>query len=136
MERVILNKIESIERCVKRIDEIYSEDKIEDFLYQDALILNIQRACQQSIDLAMYICSKLAFGIPKSSKEAFELLNKNNVIGKKLSESMVKMVGFRNIAIHEYQNLELGVIKYISEKGKEDFLKYTMEIIGYLKEQF
>jgi uncharacterized protein YutE (UPF0331/DUF86 family) len=48
---------------------------------------------------------------------------------------MAKMVGFMNIAIHEYQNLELEVIKYISESGKEDFLKYTMEIIEYLKKQ-
>ena len=47
MKRVLLNKIESIERCVKRIDDIYEGDieKLNDYLYQDAVVLNIQRAC-------------------------------------------------------------------------------------------
>ena len=74
MERVVFNKIESIERCVKRIGDIYSEETFDNYLYQDALILNIQRACQQSIDLAMYLVSKLGLGIPKKSSEAFDKL--------------------------------------------------------------
>ncbi len=133
MERVILNKIESIERCVKRIEKIYSEDKLEDYLYQDALILNIQRACQQSIDLAMYICSKKKLGIPKKGTEAFELLNKEGLLEGNVYNKMQKMVGFRNIVIHEYQKIELDVIRYIAEIGKNDFLEYTNQILKKIK---
>ena len=55
MERVVLSKIESIERCVKRIDELYNlNEELEDkYMLEDAITLNIQRACQQAIDLAM-----------------------------------------------------------------------------------
>lgn len=135
MERVVFNKIESIERCVKRIDEIYGgrADRLDDYLYQDALILNIQRACQQAIDLAMYLSSKLGLGIPKNSREAFTFLKKKDILSQEVSHTMEGMVGFRNIVIHEYQNVELKVIKYIVETGKDDFLKFTREILSYLK---
>jgi len=135
VERVILTKIESIERCVQRIDEIYGGDieRLNDYLYQDAIVLNIQRACQQSIDLSMYLCSKLAFGIPKSSRDSFTLLKENKVITEDISKLMEKMVGSRNVVIHEYQEVELEIIKFIVEKGREDFLKYTNEILNYIK---
>ena len=60
MDRVVLNKIESIERCISRIKNLYNDDesRLDNYLYQDAIILNIQRACQQTIDLAMFIVSK------------------------------------------------------------------------------
>lgn len=129
MENVILNKIESIERCVKRIEEIYNEDKLDEYLFQDAIILNIQRACQQSIDLAMYICSNEKLGIPKKTNEAFSMIYEAGIIDKDIYEKMKKMVGFRNIVIHEYQKIELEVIKYIAEYGKNDFLQYTKQIL-------
>lgn len=130
MKRVVLSKIVSIERYIKRIDEIYGGEveRLNDYLYQDAIVLNIQRACQQSIDLSMYLCSKLAFGIPKSSRDSFALLKENGILTEKTSNLMEKMVGFRNIVIHEYQSIELKVIKFIVKKGREDFFSYTKEM--------
>ena len=134
MERVVFNKIESIERCVKRIEEIYSEETFENYLYQDALILNIQRACQQSIDLAMYLVSKLGLGIPKKSGEAFVKLVEGRVVSKEIGSIMEKMVGFRNVIIHEYQTVDVNIIKYIATDGKNDFLKFTKEILKFMRE--
>ena len=54
MNDVILNKTTTIERCVKRIHEVYEDNpaNLADFTKQDSIILNIQRACEASIDLA------------------------------------------------------------------------------------
>ena len=53
---VILNKSESIQRCIKQAREYYQMSSEilfeEDHLKQDAILMNIQRACEQSIDLA------------------------------------------------------------------------------------
>ncbi|MDQ0178297.1 uncharacterized protein YutE (UPF0331/DUF86 family) [Bacillus chungangensis] len=56
---VILNKINVIERCLIRIKEVYANDpsNLQDYTKQDSIVLNIQRACQASIDLAMHIVS-------------------------------------------------------------------------------
>ena len=58
MNDVVINKIASIERCLQRINTVYSEvgdDLTTDFTRQDSILLNLQRACEASIDLANYI---------------------------------------------------------------------------------
>ena len=74
---VLMNKAEIIERCIKRIVEIIDgtfERFRKDFLYQDAVLMNLERACQAAIDLGMRWVRLEGLGIPKESKDAFELL--------------------------------------------------------------
>ncbi len=131
MKEVILTKIESIEKCVARIQEkINSENyNIEDYDTQDIIVLNMQRACQQSIDLAMFLVAELKLGIPKDSVNAFEKLLEKNIITKELFLSMKGMVGFRNIAVHQYQKIDYGVVEYVAKNKLLDFLEYTNHII-------
>jgi len=112
MDEVIINKCESIKRCIKRIEEDYDEEFEENYTKQDAVILNIQRAIQQAIDLGAYVIKKYRLAIPKSSREIFEILEKEKIIEKDLSDNLQKMVGFRNLAIHEYSKLKLEIIIY------------------------
>lgn len=127
---VILNKIASIERCVKRISEVYDSNplNLDDYTKQDSIILNIQRACECSIDLAMHIVSEKKLGIPQNSRDAFEVLEANNIIDKTLSNKLKPMVGFRNIAVHDYQNVNMKVVQTIIEKHLIDFEEYTLAI--------
>ena len=130
MDDVVLNKVESIRRCIKRIEEDYDEEFENSYTKQDAVILNIQRAIQQTIDLGAYIVKKYKLGIPKSSKEIFEILEKERIIDKSLSENLQKMVGFRNLAIHEYTKLRLEAIEIIKERIF-DCLEFQKRIIEY-----
>lgn len=133
MERVILNKIESIERCIKRIKETVerADFDLNNFDFQDIIILNLQKACQQSIDLAMYIVSNKKLGLPSNSRDAFIILKDSKIISDEISLTLTRMVGFRNIIIHEYQQIELKVIEYILENGLDDFLNFSKSILYY-----
>ena len=128
---VILNKVATIERCVKRIHEVYASnpENLKDFTKQDSIILNIQRACEASIDLAMHIVSEKRLGIPKTSREAFQLLQEAQVIDEKLGKTLMNMVGFRNIAVHDYQAIQLDILEAILEKHIGDFTEYTKVIL-------
>jgi len=134
LNTVILNKIESIERCVNRINDLYKKGSLQDYLYQDAIVLNLQRACQQAIDLAMYLCTQKKMGIPKNSREAFELLFKNQVIDQSTYKKISAIVGFRNIAIHEYQAINLDILKTIIEKELKDFMEFSKHIIAFFND--
>lgn len=127
---VILNKIASIERFIKRINEVYASNpsNLDDYTKQDSIILNIQRACECSIDLAMHIVSEKKLGIPQNSRDAFEVLEANNIIDNTLSNKLKPMVGFRNIAVHDYQNVNMKVVQTIIEKHLNDFEEYTSAI--------
>ena len=131
MDDVILNKSESIKRCLTRIEEDYDEEFENSFTKQDAVLLNIQRLIQQTIDLGAYIIKKHKFTIPKSSKEIFEILEKEEIIDKNLSENLQRMVGFRNLAVHEYTKLRLDVIEYIIKNRIFDALEFQKRIIEY-----
>lgn len=127
---IIYNKIEIIERCIGRINEVY-EGKIEnlmDYTKQDSIILNIQRACEATIDLAMHIVSEKKLGIPQNSRDAFEVLNANKIINNSLTKKLKAMVGFRNIAVHNYQAINVDVVQNIIENHIEDFREFIYEV--------
>lgn len=131
MNDVILNKTTTIERCVKRIHEVYqgNPENLKDFTKQDSIILNIQRACEASIDLAMHIVSERKLGVPKASREGFSLLQDAKLIDAVLAKTLMNMVGFRNIAVHDYQALELDILEAILEKHIDDFKKFTKIVL-------
>src|SRR6056297_2565919 len=103
--------------------EEYEADKsLSNFTHLDALVLNIERACQAAIDLAMHIVSKEHLGMPQSSAEAFSLLQQAGKLDDSLASRLSGMTGFRNIAIHQYQDIEPDVIHWIVQNGWQDFV--------------
>lgn len=132
---IIFNKISSIERCLNRIEEVYGNNpkNLEDYTRQDSIILNIQRACECAIDLAMHIVSEKKLGIPQNSRDAFEVLEANKVINKELANKMKAMVGFRNIAVHNYEDVNMKVVQIIIEKHLGDFTEYIFQINNFVK---
>lgn len=128
---LIYNKIETIERCTIRIHDVYenSSKNLQNYTKQDSIILNIQRACEACIDLAMHIVSEKKLGIPKISREAFDLLEKNNMIDTSIANSMKAMIGFRNIAVHDYQSINIQILQAIIEEHLEDFKMFTKQIL-------
>ena len=131
---VIANKAEIIEKCLKRIHEIYAANPAnlyKDQLCQDALMLNLERACQAAIDLAMRQVRKESLGLPKESREAFTLLDTTKKIPTELSGQLKKMVAFRNIAIHDYQILNLKIVETLIQndfKALREFIRLGLQI--------
>jgi len=129
---VILNKAASIERCLRRIQEEYAGDKqnlVANQTKQDAIILNLQRACETAIDLAMYVVSQRKLGVPQDSRDAFTLLQTAGILPAELAIRMQRMVGFRNVAIHEYTRLNLEVVHSIITKQLDDFRTFSSTIV-------
>lgn len=116
---VRLNKAATIERCLARVREEYGgggEGLATDVRRQDALVLNLLRACETTIDLAMHLVRREALGVPQSSRDAFALLAEAGVIEPPLAAALQRMVGFRNLAVHRYQELDLAIVGRIVEE--------------------
>lgn len=129
----VLNKKESIERCVKQIQTYYalpSELPFEtDYLKQDAIAANLQRACEQCIDLANHTIKTRKLGLPKESRESFRLLGQNGIIPRDLAAKLENMVGFRNILVHQYQELDIQLMVDVIEKHLNDLVDFTNLIV-------
>jgi uncharacterized protein YutE (UPF0331/DUF86 family) len=130
---VVLNKISVIERCKKRIIDVYDQkpENLKDYTKQDSIILNIQRACEACIDLAMHIVAQERLGLPQTSRDAFDLLESSSIIDEEIAKRLNAMVGFRNIAVHDYQTINLNILEQIVEKHLEDFTDFTKQILKY-----
>jgi len=129
---VILNKAATIERCLQRVLNEYAGDKqnlVSNQTKQDAIILNLQRACESAIDLSMYVVSQRKLGVPQDSRDAFTLLQTSGIISTDLATRMQHMVGFRNVAVHEYTRLNLDVVHAIITKQLVDFRTFSSIIV-------
>jgi len=125
---VALNKAAIIERCVRRAREVYAGDEANltsDLTRQDSIILNIQRACEAAVDLAMHLVRMHRLGIPQESRDAFDLLATAGKLEPELAAVLKRMVGFRNIAVHDYQRLNLDVVRAILQRQLDDLLAFA-----------
>lgn len=134
VEDILYNKIEIIERCLMRVEEVYNgePENLKDYTKQDSIVLNIQRAVEATIDIAMYIVAAKKLGIPKNSRDAFEVLEYNKIISHDMLEKLKSMIGFRNIAVHNYQKLNLNILQRVIENNLDDFNDFAY-VINKLK---
>jgi len=122
---VVLNKIQIVQRCVKRAREELGaggDSFRSDFSRQDAAVMNVVRACEATIDLANLVVRRRRAGIPNTSAESFRLLAREGVLEDVLAERLGRMVGFRNVAVHACQELDLGIVETVIRDGLDDVL--------------
>ena len=131
IDDVILNKTEIVKRCIRRANEEYAHNpkNLENYTKQDSITLNIQRACEAIIDLGIHVIAERGLGIPQTSRDTFDILQNNEIISHEMSERLKAMIGFRNIAIHNYQGLNLKIIQAIIDKDLKDLLYFTDVIL-------
>lgn len=123
---VLIEKVNSIQNCLKRIHDTVqgNVDRLDRLDAQDIVVLNLQRAVQLAIDLASYVTSSEKLGVPQTLKDVFLILEKNQIIKKEMSVKMQKMVGFRNIAVHDYQSIDPQIVKSIVSHHLKDLEEF------------
>lgn len=129
---VLINKAATIERCVRRAREEYAHNPTAfatDYTRQDAAILNIQRACEAALDMGQHLVRREKLGVPQSARDVFALLAQGGWITQALAESLKHMVGFRNIAVHDYQNMQLPITVSIIPTHLDEFLQYSQALL-------
>lgn len=119
---ILLAKVAIIQRCLKRIHETTNLDphNLDDINKQDIFVLNLQRAMQAAIDLAVHIIASEGLGLCETIKDNFKILRNAGIINDHLMQRMEAMSGFRNIAIHDYQAIDIKILKSILSSNLKD----------------
>jgi len=128
---VLNNKLENLRRCVARLRDktpASAATLAEDLDAQDILCLNLERAVQVCVDIATHLLSDREAPAPDSMADAFVQLEHHGVLSAATAERMSKAVGFRNIAVHEYQALDWQVVYAIVTQHLDDFTDYAREV--------
>jgi uncharacterized protein YutE (UPF0331/DUF86 family) len=128
MSEVLSQKIASLQRSVSRAREELAragQNFARDYTAQDAAVLNAIRACETSIDLANMVIRRRRLGIPNESRESFELLVRENIVNADLGAHLQRMVGFRDLAVHRYRELDMQIVATVISKDLDDLLTFA-----------
>jgi uncharacterized protein YutE (UPF0331/DUF86 family) len=131
-QNIILNKTSKVHHHLNRIRgkrEISLEDFLMDLDRQEIILFNLQMAVQNCIDIAAHIISDDELGMAGSTSEMFYILQENAYLTFELAEKMVAAVGFRNIAVHEYGNIDLKLVFQMAKKDLDDLERFVKAIL-------
>ena len=134
---VIANKIESLRRCLARVESRCPKDLdalLNDVDAQDVLTLNLSRAIQLCVDISLHILSSSNQAVPQAMADAFTGLVKEGIISVDTEEKMRKAVGFRNIAIREYEKINWAIVYDIATECMADFRVFAKTISELLND--
>lgn len=134
VDDVLINRAESIERSIARATEEFKaagDQLATDYTHQDALVLNLLRACETAIDMAMHVVRRDRLGIPQNSRDAFDLVLKAGYLDQQTTDAMKRMVGFRNIAVHNCQSLDMTITEDIVLHRFDDFRIFVQALLRH-----
>jgi len=135
-KNVVLRKISELETYQKQIEE-FSDITIQEYKSDWKLQRIIERTLQMMIetcaDIAHHIISDKDMRPPTSYADTFNVLLENNIIEPELYAIMDKMIKFRNIVVHRYEDVDTEIVVTIIKKHIGDFKNFEEAILKYLK---
>jgi len=98
-----LKRLEENLRILTKIKEEYTiEDIIADKVDEWGLRYGLFESLQIVIDLACSCVAEKNLGVPNNYSECITILITNKYLENELGEKILRMVGLRNLLVHEY----------------------------------
>ncbi|HJV13970.1 MAG TPA: DUF86 domain-containing protein [Propionibacteriaceae bacterium] len=88
-------------------------------------------AIEACIDVAQHICAAEGWGPPHDNGDALALLGEHKVIDMELASRMRRAVGFRNVLVHEYVDVDDGIV-LTRLKDHSDLDQFTRQVAIWL----
>jgi uncharacterized protein YutE (UPF0331/DUF86 family) len=126
---LVAKKLAFIETCLRELRELAHPERIEHDLREERFVAHtLQVAIQAALDIASHIVSDERLGEPETNRQLFELLMEYGWAPSELAEPLVQMVGFRNVLVHGYQEVDKAVVRDVVESHLGDLEAYVAAI--------
>lgn len=121
-------KLDSLQRCLARVRDkcpATVNALATDPDLQDIMVLNLSRAVQLCVDLALHLLADSGLPPPDTMGQAFEQLAAKCKLDDSLATPLRKAVGFRNLAVHSYSSIDWTVVHAIATRHLDDFTRFA-----------
>jgi uncharacterized protein YutE (UPF0331/DUF86 family) len=126
---LVLKKLAYIETCVQQLRSLARLDDIETDVREERFVVHtLQLAAQAALDVASHIVSDHKLGEPATNRELFDLLHAAGWITSDCAQVMGRLAGFRNLVVHGYERVNLGIVKDVVRHRLTDLLAYCAAI--------
>jgi uncharacterized protein YutE (UPF0331/DUF86 family) len=133
---VVAEKLDSLFRCVKRIESkrpISKDALVNDPDLQDIIAINLERAVQLAVDIGTHTIANSTEHPPSTMGEVFVILENMKVIQPSTAKRMCAAVGFRNISVHSYEKINWAIVYSIITDNLDDFRLFARDIDDFLQ---
>ena len=135
---ILLRKLDSLSRCIRRIESKRPrtiEELNKDIDLQDILSVNLERAVQLCVDIGAHVLPDLEAPPPKTMGEVFGQLAERAVIGENTAALLRQAVGFRNLSVHSYDRVDWQRVFEIIHQRLDDFRAYSRTVTAWMERQ-
>ena len=133
-EDVVLAKASNVRKTVAAIRLVNGSenDAVSDWIRMDATVLNLQRAVEALLDLANHLISANGWELPRDGRHAFSILSEHGVLAGADLALARAMVGFRNVAVHDYTALDPEIVRGIVRDRLSDLERLVDGLLARL----
>lgn len=126
---LVLKKLAFVETCVAELRRLAKPEAIAGDIREERFVVHtLQLAVQAALDAASHIVSDERLGEPESNRQLFELLERAGWLSSPLAATMRNMAGFRNVVVHGYETVDLGIVRDVVENRLDDLLRFSDEV--------
>jgi uncharacterized protein YutE (UPF0331/DUF86 family) len=133
---VVAQKLEALRRCLARVREKCPKSAdilAKDADLQDIISINITRAVQLCVDIGTHVIAGMSVSPPDTMGKTFDQLAEAGIIPPDVAEQLKKAVGFRNIAVHNYESINWAIVHSIASDRLVDFEEFAKAIVDRLQ---
>lgn len=136
----VKTRLEEIRKRVLILEKDFKKIPEEKLIIDENLYASAERHLQVAIQACLDIANHLvaALGLERPRKEAgetFFTLAKEKIISQDLARIMKKVVGYRNVLVHEYLEVERHQTYLNIQNGLKDLAKFAQEIEEFLEKR-
>ncbi len=126
---LVAKKLAFVETCVRQLRTLARPERLaEDVREQRFVEHTLQLAIQAALDVASHLVSDERLGEPETNREVFRLLERAGIVAADLGGRLEQMAGFRNVVVHLYQEVDLGIVRDVVENRLDDLLEFVADI--------
>ena len=133
---LIRKRLALIETCVAELRSLARPELIRSDVREERFVEHtLQIAIQAALDVASHVVSDERLGEPETNRGLFELLAKRDRIDETLANNLRDMAGFRNVIVHGYQDVDLGIVEDVLANHLDDLLEFARLVRKELDER-
>jgi uncharacterized protein YutE (UPF0331/DUF86 family) len=132
-KNVVLSRVSQIRESVQRLVALAALSEKAFRADKDACAIaerHLQVAIQSVIDIGNHVVADLDLGTPSDYKEIFVLLARHRLVSKPLAKRLGAMAGMRNVLVHDYMKVDLGLVYHTLTRDLGDFERFITAVLA------
>lgn len=133
---LLLKRLAFIDTCLQQLSDLAKPDLLTTDIKERRFVEHTLQVALQAIqDIASHLVAEEKLGEPRTNSELLHLLAGAGWISADLAQRLRQAIGFRNVLVHGYTEVDLQILRDILANRSADLASFSAEIRKALKER-